>query len=241
MEKSKYKKICDIIVKLSFILIIVGGIISNILAYIIRHDLTIDYSMIFITSLFLLAYIITEKLYKDKLKFIPDIYYYVTVIFAYFAVFLGSYLNFYEMINWWDTMLHFSSGILLGLVSIIIISLIITTFFGEIDNKKKLLIVSIIGMLASLSFAVFWEFYEYMIDLVFDWDMQRGLTIDDTAPLEGQLKPYIRPSGRFIDPALTDTMKDMALATAGALVAVTLAYWPLSKVISRNERIKKGK
>ncbi len=235
---SKCKKIVDLIVKLSFIIIIVGGLASHIVALVIKNTMKVDLNTIFVSALFLIAYILTEKIYQNKFQFIPDIYYYITVLFAYLSVFLGSYLNFYEKIEWWDTMLHFSSGILIGLVSIIVVSLLITYFFAEINTKQKLLVVVIIGMLASLSCAVFWEFYEYFIDAILDWNMQRGIIVDNSLPLDDQILPYLRPSGRLLDTALTDTMQDMALATIGSLIALGIAYWPLKGAITKNNELE---
>lgn len=192
------------------------------------NDLSVLYNNIFITLLFLGVYLLVTRFYNEKLAFIPPSYYYIAMIFAYLAIFLGSYLNFYEYIPWWDTMLHFSSGILLGLLSIILVSYIISNRFGKYKSNRDILIIVCIGVLVSMSIAVFWEFYEISYDYITDGNMQRSLIIEN--PSEFDVESYLRPSGRFVDPGLMDTMKDQFLATAGALIAGVYSYFHFSAI-----------
>lgn len=175
-----------------------------------------------VSSIFLGIYIFTRHIFKGKFSHIPDQFYYIAMLFAYFSTYLGSYLNFYEAFSWWDDALHFSSGILIGLLSIIIVSYTIGNRFGKYKTKGDIIFLIIIGGLLSLSVAVFWEFYEFAYDYFVDGNMQRGLIVEDYDI--GNVPVVLRPSGRLVGQDLLDTMNDMFLATAGAIIAGIYSY-----------------
>ncbi len=216
MKKSNFAKISNIIILSGFSIILISNIV---LAIIIDSNESKSeiYQSIAVSTLFLITYILSKQIYKNRFSIIPETYYYITMLFGFLSVYLGSYLNFYEAIFWWDTMLHFSSGILLGLLSIIIVSFVISNNFGEYKNKRDIITLVVIGVLLSMSLAIFWEFYEFTYDYILDGNMQRGIIIENAENFDPT--PYMRASGRFVDPGLTDTMKDMFLATTGAFIA----------------------
>jgi hypothetical protein len=227
MRKFKISKIADRIIIGGFAFVILTSLIINIYLTVVEER-GIDFSTIIVTIVFLVVYLMSEKLYKQKFNNIPEVYYYVTMIFAFFAVYLGSYLNFYERFGWWDVILHFTSGILIGLVSIITVSYFVTIKFGKYTKKSDILFLVIVGLLASISVAVFWEFYEYLYDYLFDGNMQRGIVIENADKFE--IERYVRKSGRFIDIGLQDTMQDMFLAVLGAIVAGLYSYFHFAAI-----------
>lgn len=214
---NNLKKYSDRIVKSSFILIILSGIVLNILGIILGKG-TSELNIIVVTFLFLLFYHYTEKIFTEHLYFVPSAFYYIAIIFGFFATYLGSYLNFYERFSLWDDVLHFVSGILLGMLCIILTSFVVIKRFGMVYKKIDILFMVVVGVLVSISIAVFWEFYEYTYDfLVPGGNMQRGLIILDPANFD--VTPYLRASGRFMDPGLQDTMGDFAQAVSGGILA----------------------
>ncbi len=213
---NKMKQYSDKIVKGSFLFIILSGIIFNIFFLITGKD-TSGIDVIVITSLFLMAYLYSEKYFNEKLYFVPSAFYYIAIIFGFFACYLGSYLNFYEMFEIWDDILHFTSGILLGMLSIIVTTFVVVKRFGAVSKKADILFMVVVGVLVSISIAVFWEFYEFTYDFIVDGNMQRSIIVTD--PSNFDITPYLRPSGRFIDPGLIDTMGDFFQAVAGAILA----------------------
>lgn len=222
-KKRNLDRYLDTIINFSFLAIIIVGAVGNIIGLLLGKDL-FGMEIVIPCIFFLWIYRYSGKIYAEKLSFLSPRYYYITMFFAYLSVFLGSFLNFYEKFSWWDTMLHFSSGILLGLLSVTIVATLITKSFDKIDSKTDIIIIVVVGMLMSISYAVFWEFYEFSFDFLADGNMQRGLILDLNASVESQIMPHVRPSGRYVDPAITDTMGDMFLATAGALIAGFYAY-----------------
>ncbi|MFV0556674.1 MAG: hypothetical protein ACK5LM_06210 [Lactovum sp.] len=229
---NKFKNYSDKIVKGSFLFIILSGSLFNLYFFFIGKEL-ISLNVIIITSLFLLAYLYSEKLFKEKLFFIPSAFFYIAIIFTFFSSYLGSFLNFYEKFEFWDDILHFVSGILLGILCIILTSFVIVKRFGEINRTPYILYMVIVGVLISISLAVFWEFYEFSYDYLTDGNMQRSIIIEN--PENFDPSPYLRPSGRFIDPGLLDTMGDFFQAVLGAILAGIYCFSHYALIVKKIE------
>ncbi len=211
------------------ILSIILGITYDIYLLINDEELSNIYN-IFINIIFLFLFYYSEQIYEQKISFFPMSYYYVAALFSFFSMYLGSFLNYYEFFSWWDTLLHFTSGILLGYLSIIAVNLLFHEHIFEKRCIKEAKKIIVIGILCAISFGVFWEFYEFTFDFLTGGNMQRGFYIDD---LNNVLDTNVRNSGRFIDPSLTDTMKDLFLSTIGAFISGIGAYLQINKNLKK--------
>lgn len=118
------------------------------------------------------------------------------VMFIFVALFLGSLRNFYERVPWWDALLHFQSGILLGVVGFVLIYLLNESRAGQLTLSP--FFVSFFAACFSIATGVIWEIYEFTADAVFGFTMQRS--------------------------GLPDTMKDLILNTVGAIAVAAVAY-----------------
>lgn len=120
--------------------------------------------------------------------------------FTFLTLFLGSLNNFYERISWWDSLLHFQSGILLGFIGFILVYLL----NGGAPKRLTLspFFLAFFAVCFSMAMSVVWEIYEFTADSLFGFNMQRS--------------------------GLVDTMKDLIVNTVGALVVASAAYgWML--------------
>ncbi len=235
---DNFKKYSDLIVKSSFLFIIVSGIVFNVIFLVTGRE-TQGLDVVLITGLFYLAYLKAEKVFHEKLYFVPSAFYYVAIIFAFFATYLGSYLNFYEKFEIWDDILHFISGILLGVLCIILTSFVVIKRFGNISKKPDVVFMVVVGVLVSISVAVFWEFYECTYDFITDGNMQRSFVVPaDADPTAYDISMYLRPSGRFVDPGLMDTMGDFFQAVAGAILSGIYCYFHYAKIAKNIEEYK---
>ncbi len=235
---DKFKKYSDLIVKSSFLFIIVSGIIFNAIFFVTGRDLQ-GLDVILITGLFYFAYVKSEKIFQERLYFVPSAFYYVAIIFAFFATYLGSYLNFYEKFEIWDDILHFISGILLGVLCVVLTSFVVIKRFGNISQKADVIFMVVVGVLVSISVAVFWEFYECTFDFLVDGNMQRSLIVPaDADPTAYDISMYLRPSGRFVDPGLMDTMGDFFQAVTGAILSGIYCYFHYAKIAKNIEEYK---
>ena len=106
------------------------------------------------------------------LGFLPDLYYFILVGFAFFAQYLGMMWNFYTDIGVYDLIVHFSSGIIFAFFG---------KYFYEIlqgdDTNYALNIFFSIGFAHLV--AVIWEIYEFSVDQLFGMQTQ-GVGITDT-------------------------------------------------------------
>jgi len=118
------------------------------------------------------------------------------VAFVFFSVFLGSLHDYYERFPLWDGILHFQSGLLLGIVGFLVVYLM------NSGQTKKLHMsagfVSFFAVCFSVTIAVVWEVYEYAVDVWFGFNMQES--------------------------GIPDTMGDLIVGGAGAIIVASLGY-----------------
>ncbi|MBU0470215.1 MAG: hypothetical protein KKA62_06085 [Nanoarchaeota archaeon] len=126
---------------------------------------------------------------------------FIAILFIYATIFLGGIKLFYDKYWWWDGLMHTISGILFGVAGFLLVYVLNT-------NKKVHLNLSPFFIaLFSLSFAnviaVLWEIFEYSLDFFFAFNMQ--------------------------ETGLVDTMWDLIVAEAGALIVAILGFIYLRK------------
>lgn len=133
---------------------------------------------------------IIEKIFKFKInEHLKTIY----IIFIFLAHFLGSIVNLYHHIYWYDSFTHFLSGIVISFVATYLLVL-----FKKYDKKSILFnILFILGI--SFMVAGLWEMFEFISDKLFNKDAQNVLTT-----------------------GVDDTMKDMIVAFLGTILYIIL-------------------
>lgn len=98
----------------------------------------------------------------------PKRFYLFALIFDIFAAALGSVINLYKYIGFYDRFVHYLSGILLAEAGMLIISYIFSVRKIEKDN----LIMMLFAFFFSASCAGFWEIYEFTADNLLKTNMQ---------------------------------------------------------------------
>lgn len=146
-------------------------------------------------SFYLIVFLpkILRKLIKIK---IPNLIEQVFLIFIFLAQLLGSVMHFYDLIYWYDSLVHLTSGIVTALLSIYLLML-----FNKYD--KDSVGFNVLYMFAiTLLVAACWEFFEFSADSLLDGNAQRVL-----------------------ETGVRDTMKDMICALSGCtLVVIAFIY-----------------
>ncbi len=142
---------------------------------------------------------------------IPNYMYVLYYIFLYCAVYLGEVWDFYFRVPNWDTYLHTFSGVMLGALGFSVASMM---------NEEKSIPVHLSpGFLALFAFCfalacgAIWEIYEYTVDALLKLNMQKYMT-ESGGILSGRA-------------ALADTMEDMIVDAAGALVMSLAGYFSI--------------
>lgn len=145
------------------------------------------------------------------------------LIFMFLAMLIGEVYNFYEIFPWWDIMLHSSSAFMFGIVGFLL--------FDALDRDEKIYFeLNRIGILIfAFCFAVtcgaLWEIFEFSGDMLFGMNMQKSVYVSDVSVLT----QYINRWGRLVDPGLADTMSDLMVDAAGALIAVIVMHFSFKK------------
>ena len=177
--------------------IIVAGIIRTLFVLsIIVSLINKNYMNAFIAAftLFLtfLPFIIARKSQIN----LPPSFQIVILMFIFAANYLGELKFFYEKYWWWDKMLHTLSGIILGFAGFLLIYII----NGEKRLKLNLspFFVALFSFTFALSMGALWEIYEFTMDSLFGFNMQRS--------------------------SLNDTMWDLIVDTVGAIIACTYGF-----------------
>lgn len=139
-----------------------------------------------------------KKLIQFKISVELEVVYY---IFLFLAQFLGSGVNLYKYISWFDTFTHFLSGILTCFVALILL------YLFKQNPKKKIIfnvtyILGIVFLVAGI-----WEFFEFGMDQLTGSNLQH-----------------------WIETGVEDTMCDILAAFSGSIIfLIVYLYEMLTK------------
>lgn len=106
------------------------------------------------------APLLLERLARIR---IPAPLQFVYVLFIVASLFTGTYLGLYGIWTFWDKVIHFSSGMLIGVYSVILLDLAAKKFAFRLPQVLRAVTVSTIGGTA----AVLWEIAEFTSDTFF--------------------------------------------------------------------------
>lgn len=156
------------------------------------------------------------------------------VVFSFYALgpLLGAVYGLYYVTAWWDDLLHVLAGVIFAVCGACMAD------FINRKNKTSYLLSVLFGVCFSLAIAVLWELFEFSSDLIFGSDMQADSIVSTIATkmgrTDGGLTIFEHISdvsingksmgfGGYLDIGLIDTMRDMAVETAGAVVYLIYA------------------
>lgn len=142
-----------------------------------------------------------------------DLLYLLAAISVILTFQIGMIFGVYQTLPGYDSFAHFANGGLLILVGIMFMSIYFKN--GKMKELSPAFIVIFAFSFASM-LGVIWEIYEYTIDAVGGFNMQRYKDLETGVLFIGQ-------------EALRDTMKDLILNTFGSLLAAILIYIDLKK------------
>jgi hypothetical protein len=198
---------------------------------IVAASLAIYEKNIMVIFVILITFILTflpdliERKYKIDLPAEIEV---IIVLFIFAAIFLGGPWDFYYKIWWWDSLLHFFSGIALGLAGF----LILYVFYKKGKFKASPKTIMLFAFCFALSLGALWEIFEFSVDATLEYNMQKARNLETEESCNTWL-------------GVRDTMIDLILDATGALIASILGYFYLKKgekgiltlIIKRFERI----
>lgn len=140
---------------------------------------------------------------------IPSLMEIIFVVFTFLALILGEIGNFYAKFDWWDDMLHGSSGILITSLGFIVLNTLNKS--DKVASKMNPVFICIFAFCFSVCIGAIWEIIEWTIDGFAGTNMQRFSDNDTRVLFEGR-------------DALRDTMGDIILETCTSLVVAVIGY-----------------
>lgn len=141
------------------------------------------------------------------------------ILFMYAGVYLSARFDMYYRVFWWDDLLHTISGVMIGFIGFLIVY--------KINHKYSVdfnpFLIAVFAFTFSVTIAVLWEIFEFLMDVYWGTAMQKWDLPEETSLIG---RPY-QGSG------LRDTMSDLILGSAGALVSSFISYF-----LYKNEKRK---
>lgn len=193
--------------------------------------------------LFLVPFFIDKKLKID----LPTPLEIVILLFIFAAEILGEIQNFYGIFPYWDMLLHTLNGFLCGAIGFSLIDIL-----NENKNKKKTfklspIYVALVAFCFSMTIGVLWEFFEYGVDKLMKYDMQKDKIVENISSVllneNGENVPmilenilsttiYYQENGEireenikgYLDIGLNDTMEDLLVNFIGAFTFSIFGY-----------------
>lgn len=220
-------------------LILRGLVILCMILQILHGDLQNAMLCLFSIVLLLLPSFLSHKLDIT----LPNTLEIIIYLFIFSAEILGEINNFYEIIPYWDTILHTINGFLCAAIGFSLINLL--------NHKSEHIHLSplylcIVAFCFSMTIGVLWEFFEFGADRYFSFDMQKDRivtkissvtfdplksnkaikidSIDKTILLDNEGKELITIDGGYLDIGIIDTMKDLFVNFIGAVFFCLFGY-----------------
>lgn len=191
--------------------------------------------------LFLVPTFIERKIQID----FPDTLEVIIMLFIFAAEILGEIQSYYVTFPYWDTMLHTLNGFLCAAIGFSLVDVLNRDHHTSFALSP--LYMAIVAFCFSMTIGVLWEFFEYAMDHLMLFDMQKDRVVQtiSTVMLDPQhgTHPVVVKNiqetilvledgsqlalelGGYLDLGLIDTMKDLFVNFIGALVFAPIGYF----------------
>jgi hypothetical protein len=145
----------------------------------------------------LVAITVPSLITRGRIKSLPLDFEYILFIMVMLQFVIGETLNFYENVNYYDKLVHFTLPMLLGYIT----SVLVYTMYITGNLRMTLAPAMVVIVLVTLGIGAFWEIIEYAADQLLGTYLQGSLT----------------------SPPLIDTMNDLIVDTLGGIFGAVLA------------------
>lgn len=139
---------------------------------------------------------VIERRYRIEIPLELEVF---MALFLVASLFLGEVGGFYGRFWWWDLFLHASSAIVFGFVGF----LILYVLYYQRKLETSPLIIAIFSFSFAMMIGAVWEIFEFSMDRLFGFNMQRG--------------------------SLQDTMSDLIVDALGGLLTAGIGYSYINK------------
>ena len=160
-SKAAWRRVFFIVCQAVFLVIAVDGLTRN-----------VNDQAGWLGLLGLIIAFLPDILRRHAKLVLPFTYEVALILFVFLSLVAGEYFNIYGKLLWWDDMLHFVSGLVVGYIGMLAL---------HIDDRKKnavsgpwfaaVFVFSLVVMSAAV-----WEIFEFSVDQLGHGHMQYGLT-----------------------------------------------------------------
>ena len=164
----------------------------------------------------------------------------IILVFIFAAEILGEISEFYLVFPFWDTVLHTINGFLAAAIGFSLVDLL-NRDKRTVFNLSPLF-AAIVAFCFSMTIGVVWEFFEFGMDQIVGYDMQKDTIIHTirsvTLDPAGRNVPYVIDNitnvavngqelglGGYLDIGLLDTMQDLIVNFIGAAVFSVIGFF----------------
>lgn len=199
-----------------------------------------NYENVFLCALTLILLImpsLVQVTFKVELPTTLEIF---ILIFIFAAEILGEISEFYLVFPFWDTVLHTINGFLAAAIGFSMADLLNRS--EKIVFNLSPLFTAIVAFCFSMTIGVIWEFFEFGMDQLAGYDMQKDTVIHTirsvTLDPAGRNVPYVISNitetavngqelglGGYLDIGLIDTMQDLMVNFIGAAVFSVFGFF----------------
>lgn len=203
-----------------------------------------NYESVFLCILTLLLLIVPSLVQVTFRVEFPTTLEICMLVFIFAAEILGEIQKFYLVFPFWDTLLHTLNGFLAAAFGLSLVELLNKS--ENLTFRLSPFFTAIVGFCFSMTVGVFWEFFEFGMDMLFRLDMQKDTVIQCISSVmlnpDGENIPVIigpihdvMIQGEelglqgYLDIGLIDTMKDLIVNFIGAAVFSVFGYFMVKK------------
>lgn len=199
-----------------------------------------NYENVFLCALTLLLLVIPSFVQVTFKVELPTTLEIIILLFIFAAEILGEISEFYLMFPFWDTVLHTMNGFLAAAIGFSLVDLL-NRSERTVFNLSPLF-TAIVAFCFSMTIGVLWEFFEFGMDLIGGYDMQKDTVIhmirSVTLDPAGHNVPYVLDGitetvvngkelglGGYLDIGLIDTMEDLIVNFIGAVLFSVIGFF----------------
>lgn len=199
-----------------------------------------NYENVFLCVLTLILLImpsLVQVTFKVELPTTLEIF---ILIFIFAAEILGEISEFCLVFPFWDTVLHTINGFLAAAIGFSMVDLLNRS--QKIVFNLSPLFMAIVAFCFSMTIGVIWEFFEFGMDWLIGYDMQKDTVIHTIRSVmldpAGRNVPYVISNitqtavneqelglGGYLDIGLIDTMQDLIVNFIGAFVFSVIGFF----------------
>ena len=164
----------------------------------------------------------------------------IILVFIFAAEILGEIREFYIVFPFWDTVLHTLNGFLAAAIGFSMVDLLNRS--ERMVFKLSPLFTAIVAFCFSMTIGVIWEFFEFGMDQILGFDMQKDTIIhtirsvmldpaggNNVASINHITSVVVQGKdlglGGYLDIGLIDTMKDLMVNFIGAVVFSVIGFF----------------